>query len=225
MKYKFNVGDLIWILVLCCIFSIFLIPATRVVYEEFYGLHPYIGGFLKFMILASMGEVLALRIKSNVWKKTNGFIMKAVAWGFIGILITFMFKLYPSGISVMIDAGLLPGADGVFGRWLFAFYTSVIVNLSFGPIFMALHRISDTLIESIADKRRMTVLEAVSSIDWVEFIRFILGKTIPYFWIPAHIITFFIPDDYRILFAAFLSIALGIILTVAKSSKVEVDRS
>jgi hypothetical protein len=43
-------------------------------------------------------------------------------------------------------------------------------------------------------------------------------KTIPIFWIPAHTITFLLPSEYRVLSAAFLSIALGTILAFAKKS-------
>ena len=44
----------------------------------------------------------------------------------------------------------------------------------------------------------------------------ILFRTIPLFWIPAHTFTFLLPPELRILFAAFLSVALGAILAFAK---------
>jgi len=40
-------------------------------------------------------------------------------------------------------------------------------------------------------------------------------KTIPFFWIPAHTISFLLPAAYRTLFAALLGVALGLILTIA----------
>jgi hypothetical protein len=43
----------------------------------------------------------------------------------------------------------------------------------------------------------------------------VFKKTIPFFWIPAHTITFLLPADFRILFAAILGVALGIILAIA----------
>ena len=39
-------------------------------------------------------------------------------------------------------------------------------------------------------------------------------KTIVVFWIPAHTITFCLPAQYQILMSAFLSLALGFILTI-----------
>lgn len=219
MKHKRLLGDICWVLVLVSIGLLLLSPTTGTAYKEINATHPFIAGFFKFMILASMGELIALRIASRKWGKTKGFLMKAIMWGFIGILITFMFKLYPIGIQGLIDRKLLLGGEGFLGKFLFGIYTSLVVNLSFGPIFMAFHRISDMMIEARVSKESITVMEATQKINWTEFIRFVVGKTIPYFWIPAHTITFLLSEDYRILFAAFLSIALGIILTVAKSSQ------
>jgi len=43
---------------------------------------------------------------------------------------------------------------------------------------------------------------------------FIFKRTIPFFWIPAHTITFLLPPEFRVLFAALLGIALGLILAI-----------
>jgi hypothetical protein len=56
----------------------------------------------------------------------------------------------------------------------------------------------------------------VDKIDFYGFISFVVLKTIPIFWIPAHTVTFLLPPEYRVLMAAFLSIALGGILAFAK---------
>ena len=58
--------------------------------------------------------------------------------------------------------------------------------------------------------------EVTDRIDWRGFIGFVVLKTIPFFWIPAHTVTFLLPPEYRILVAALLSIALGAILAYAK---------
>jgi hypothetical protein len=44
---------------------------------------------------------------------------------------------------------------------------------------------------------------------------FVFKKTIPLFWYPAHTLTFLLPAEYRILFAALLGIVLGVLLSVA----------
>ena len=53
-------------------------------------------------------------------------------------------------------------------------------------------------------------------IDWNGFVSFVVVKTIPLFWIPAHTVTFMLAPEYRVVVAAFLSIALGGILSFAK---------
>lgn len=219
MKNNILVGDIYWGIAFIFIGVLLLSPFTNPVYEAMNSMHPFLTGFLKFMVLASMGELIAQRISTKEWSKTKGFLTKAIIWGLIGILITFMFNLYPLGIQGLIDRKLIPSTNGFLGKVTFGFYTSLVVNLSFGPIFMALHRISDTLIDAKVDKEKLTLMQAIEKIKWGEFIRFVVGKTIPYFWIPAHTITFLLSENYRILFAAFLSIALGVILTVAKNEK------
>lgn len=56
-------------------------------------------------------------------------------------------------------------------------------------------------------------------LDLSSFLSFVVGKTIPLFWIPAHTITFLILGEYRVLFASTLSIALGVLLALGKKSK------
>jgi hypothetical protein len=48
-----------------------------------------------------------------------------------------------------------------------------------------------------------------------------LLKTIVVFWIPAHTVTFSLPANYQVLMSAFLSLALGFILTIKPKKKAE----
>lgn len=88
---------------------------------------------------------------------------------------------------------------------------------------MILHRITDTYLDLGQGKLgailKIDFKEVIKSIDWQNFFSFVVLKTIPLFWIPAHTITFLLPENYRILSAGFLSIALGLILTIAKLKK------
>jgi len=59
----------------------------------------------------------------------------------------------------------------------------------------------------------------LESIDWSRMWNFVFKKTIPFFWIPAHTITFLLPAQYRTAFAALLSVALGILLGIAGKKK------
>ena len=174
-------------------------------------------GFFKFSIMATMGELLTLRILNKSWKHTTGMLPKAVVWGILGICIVLMFPLFSSGTASAIDKGLLPSASGWGGKILTAFYTSAFMNLTFGPVFMAAHRISDTYIDMRAERKSRAGV--VDAINWNGFIHFVVFKTIPFFWIPAHTISFLLPAQYRVIMAAYLSIALGLILAYARRMK------
>jgi hypothetical protein len=176
-------------------------------------------GFIKFAVLATMGELLALRLANRAWIRPDGMIYKILVWGLIGVLITYMFSFYSKGVSAMMeDVKILP-ENSFLSTIYSAFLTSVIMNLTFGIVFMAMHRISDTYIEKRVNQMKPTLKELIQAIDWDAFITFVVFKTIPYFWIPAHTITFSLPTYYRVVAAAFLSIILGVILSYSKSNQ------
>jgi ABC-type phosphate/phosphonate transport system permease subunit len=52
-------------------------------------------------------------------------------------------------------------------------------------------------------------------IDWNVMWGFVIKKTIPLFWVPAHTITFLLPAYLQVLFAAMLGGVLGVILSLA----------
>jgi hypothetical protein len=85
---------------------------------------------------------------------------------------------------------------------------------------MAFHRITDTYIDmmdgKITNLSNVALKDVIQKIDWNGFVSFVVLKTIPFFWIPAHTITFSLPPIYQIMMAAMLGIALGCILAFAK---------
>jgi hypothetical protein len=143
-------------------------------------------------------------------------------WGLIGIAVTFMFSFFSAGVAAMLDKGILSFGSGAVQTFMKAFYTSAIMNLTFGPVFMAAHRMSDTYIDLRAVGRKPSGAEVVAAINWVDFMNFVAAKTIPFWWIPVHTLTFLLPGEYRVLVAAYLSIVLGIILVYARGRKVEI---
>ena len=173
-------------------------------------------GFIKFAILASMGELLALRLTHRTWQRPLGMIYKVIIWGIIGILVTFMFSFYSTGVSAMMEQGIISHGNGILSTIYPAFLTSVIMNLTFGIVFMGMHRLSDTYIELWINQQKPLLIELIQAIDWDNFISFVVFKTIPLFWIPAHTITFSLPTHLRVVAAAYLSIILGAILVYAK---------
>lgn len=213
--------DLVWPAVLAAIVVFLAVPETRHLFEATTSAHPYIMGFVKYAILATMGELLALRIVTGSWKRPAGFIYRVIIWGVLGMAFVLVFNIFNHGVIGAQKLGLLPMLQGGFGAALLvSFFTSLFMNLFFAPTFMAFHRVTDTYLDlgegKLSKVLKVKLKDVVSKIDWNNFISFVVIKTIPLFWIPAHSITFMLPGNYRLLYAAFLSIALGGILAFSK---------
>src|SRR5665648_420197 len=135
--------DFLWLLGIIAVFMVLILPTTHAVFMSVTAAHPYLMGFVKFAFLATMGELLALRLVQGDWKKPKGLLYKAFIWGFLGMAIVLVFDLYAGGVAGSIKKGLLPSLGGKLGS---AFFISALMNLFFAPTFMAFHRISDTYI-------------------------------------------------------------------------------
>ena len=220
---RFQLGDLLWPAALAAVTAFFIIPATNTLFVSLTAAHPYGMGFLKFAILATMGELLARRLGSGKWQRPTGLVWRILIWGLIGVAITFMFSFFSLGTAAVIEKGLIPAGSGWLRKLLQAFYTSAIMNLTFGPVFMAAHRISDTYLDLQAQGNKPAMKDVLAVIDWQGFLDFVVGKTIPLWWIPAHTVTFLLPGEYRVLVAAYLSIVLGVILVYARRRKVVIS--
>ena len=182
--------------------------------------HPYLMGFVKFAVLATIGELCAIRILSGQWKAPVGLIYRTIVWGVLGMGSVLMFEIFSGGVTSAIAKGLLPTGSGFGQQFLKAVFISTIMNLSFAPVFMAFHRFTDTCIDVACGEGvgfgGIKTAAILARIDWQGFINFVVLKTVPFFWIPAHTVTFLLPPEYRVLVAASLSIALGAILAYAK---------
>lgn len=210
-------GDYIWSFALLIFIFILVVPTTREIFMTFTGAHPYIGGFIKFIILATMGDLLGIRLIKGDYFIPQGVILKALVWGVIGMMSTLMFTLFMGGASAAQQAGLLPFAGVGLAQ---AFFGSAVMNLSFGPMMMFFHRYMDLLIDSSYEKgKKSSMSDIVNKIDWHSLVEFSWAKTCLFFWIPAHTIVFMLPSQYRVLVSAFLSIALGLLLAFAKKEK------
>ncbi len=224
---KLRVGDIVFGVILIAIGIFLATPDTRDIFIKYTsGNYKLIGAFFKFAILASMGDMLGLRLRQGEWKLTTGFFYKAIVWGFIGVVIVLIFGIFTSGISSLQEQNLLPSAsmDTFGGKLLFAFFVSAFMNLTFAPAFMGFHKFTDTYIEmKITSKEKTTCKKALESINWHAFVGFVVLKTIPFFWIPAHTITFLLPEEFQVIFAAVLGIALGLLLGLANTNKGKKD--
>ena len=70
----------------------------------------------------------------------------------------------------------------------------------------------------------MNVRQIITHLDWDTQWNVVIKKTIPLFWFPAHTITFLLPAGLQVLFAAFLGVALGVILALANNQKTATAR-
>ncbi len=214
--------DLLWVSGLVAICAFLLFPTSHEFFVRASHSHVYLMAFAKFAVLATMGELLAKRILNGHWSCPVGLLLRAVIWGLLGTLIALVFYLYATGVSGALQKGLLPslGEEGFRFQFTFAIFTSALMNLLFAPTFMAFHRITDTYIDLGGGKlsriMRIKLSEVLDQIDWNGFIKFVVCKTIPFFWIPAHTITFLLPSEHRVFAAALLSVALGTILALSK---------
>ena len=207
--------DLAWVAALAVVVAGLLLPATRQAFVAATGRHPYLAGFAKFFVLATLGELLALRIVAGRWRAPHGLAWRACVWGALGAAIVLVFEIFAGGVSAALGKGMLPGAGS---RLAFAFFVSATMNLTFAPTMMLAHRVTDTAIDLRYERGGWASLADIAGrVDWRGFVSFVLLKTIPIFWIPAHTVTFLLPPEYRVLAAALLSIALGAILAMAKA--------
>jgi len=198
-------------------------------YEYINQQFPLIMAFFKFAILATFGEVLGLRIRTGKYNMPNfGILPRAVVWGFLGIWIAVAMGVFRSGIPAYLDrfqlfAGINVAMTGNFTalKLCGAFCISLMMNTTFAPVFMTLHKITDTHIMQTGGTlkgfftHKLHFTELISSINWKVQWGFVFKKTIPLFWIPAHTLTFILSPNFQVLFAALLGVCLGVILSIA----------
>lgn len=198
--------------------AIIIIPATNTVFTSVTKAHPLIMGFVKFAFLATVGEILATRLRMKAWYLPSMLWLRFLIWGLLGVWITFMMNTLSAGVDGLIASSFLPNFEsGMLKKLVRAFYISAIMNTTFGPTFMALHKITDTWIDRKVAKESLGVSDTVKAVNWSSFVSFTVLKCVPFFWIPAHTITFMLPGEYQVMLAAFLSIALGVLLSFKKS--------
>jgi len=221
-------SDLYFILFLAILIMPFVISAdVFTVYEQFNRSHGMVMSFVKFAVLATLGEMLGLRIKTGSYSMPGfGIFPRAIVWGFLGLTIKAAFTIFASGTPIFLEYLGMNGAismikgDLNMAKIIVAFCISIAMNLTFAPVMMTLHKITDTHILQTGGTLRgffspLPVRDIITGMNWDVQWNFVFRKTIPFFWIPAHTITFLLPPEYQVLFAALLGLMLGVILSVA----------
>ena len=184
--------------------------------------------FFKFAVLATLGESIGLRIKKGKYSERGfGILPRAIVWGVIGLGIKLAFTTFYHGVPLFLEYDL--GFEGArkylagplsVNKVAVAFAISTAMNLIFAPVMMTFHKITDTHIEQTGGTLKgffspLPFGQIIRNLNWKVQYEFVFKKTIPLFWIPAHTITFLLPVDFQVLFAAVLGIMLGVILAIA----------
>jgi len=235
IKFKINSidmkkQDLIILLgVILFLAPFFIFKDVYRAYEEINQQLPLIMAFVKFAVLATFGEVLGLRIRTGKYNMPNfGILPRMVIWGVLGVWIAIAMGVFRNGVPVYLDkfqicSGVSEAMSGDFSMLKLwgAFCISVMMNTTFAPVFMTLHKITDTHIAQTGGtiigffSKKIHFTQIITEINWKVQWGFVFKKTIPFFWIPAHTLTFILPQNFQVLFAAFLGICLGVILSLA----------
>ncbi|MDR1793336.1 MAG: hypothetical protein LBR36_07860 [Bacteroidales bacterium] len=224
--------DIIVILIVCIVLApFFIFKSFFEVYECFNVAHPYIMAAVKFGILATFGEMLANRIKNGQYlQRTFGLVPKMVVWALLGVWIAFAMKVFAVGVPIVVEKAGITGLSEAmkatlsWEKVLGAFCISTMMNTAFAPVFMTFHKITDIHIAHYQGSIKSLLnpihfSEIFPALNWKVQWNFVFKKSIPFFWIPAHTITFILPDTFQVLFAAFLSVILGLILAAASLKK------
>lgn len=225
-------SDVVFFMIVLAVFLPFaLSPALYDLYQSFNTAHGMMMSFLKFAVLATLGELLGLRISSGKYLQPGfGVIPRAVVWGFLGMGINMAFVIFSKGVPAfagymgVADPGAIMAGPLCWSKAGLAFLISVTMNCIFAPVFMTLHKITDTHILEHGGTIRslftpIAMGRIMQNLNWQVQWNFVFKKTIPLFWFPAHTITFLLPEEMRVLFAALLGVALGVILAVAARKK------
>ncbi len=204
---------------------VFVTPVTEW-YLQFNKEHGMIMSFFKFALLATLGEIIALRLRTGKYNEPGfGIVPRMIVWGFLGLTINLAFNIFATGAPAFLAyMGLKEAPQAMKGSFsslqlLDAFTISATMNLIFAPVMMTFHKITDIHIITNHGTIRglfkpIPFAHILKTMNWDIMWNFIFKKTIPFFWIPAHTITFLLPAEFRVLFAAILGIALGLILAI-----------
>jgi hypothetical protein len=174
MKQK----DLLMVLLLVVIFlPFFIFDPLYQLYSGSNAAHPYIWSFIKFAVLATIGECIGLRIRTgNYYTKGFGILPRAFVWGILGLMIKAAFVIFAAGAPMMLASlgvkfpAELPNPGAILSQSIFvshswlqvlaAFTFSATMNVFFAPMFMTLHKITDAHIGETGGSETVTLLQS-----------------------------------------------------------------
>ena len=164
-------------------------------------------GFIKLFCLGTLGEIIKTRMKTGDWYVPQ-LLRRAIVWGLYGVWFTAAFPAFAAATEALIAKGMW------FSGWK-PLSMSLAINLfgGFAWGMMVLHEYCNHLIANGWQARGLK--NFAGSVN-NQFIFAFLPKTIIFFWVPAHTVTFALSPELRVLFAAVLAIFLGFFLSFGK---------
>ena len=221
--------DLYFVLAITAIFLPFVLCSPLYeFYKSFNAEHGMVMSFLKFGILSTMGEMLGCRISTGQYvTPTFGVLPRMIVWGILGIGINMAMIIFSKGTPMFMEYMGMTNAVQSFiadeftmNKLWVALAVSIAMNTIFAPVFMTFHKITDAHIAENGGSLKALITpipmaRRFSELNWQAQWGFVFKKTIPFFWYPAHTITFLLPPEQRVLFAALLGIALGVLLAIS----------
>lgn len=188
------------------------LTAALIVKADLVGLanrsYPLASAFAQFAVLSTYGEALSARMASGSWHVSR-LPAKMALWGLIGIWISLAFPFTASGVDGLVAAGLWPEAFRAFSISLWANLLS-----GYALCMMLTQRWLNQVIEC-GFQPPWQLFSQPGLADWAK----VVMLSLVLFWLPAHTVTFMLPDAWRVLFAAFLGLALGVILGLRPRTK------
>lgn len=221
--------DLYFVLAITAIFLPFVLCSPLYeFYKSFNAEHGMVMSFLKFGILSTMGEMLGCRISTGQYvTPTFGVLPRMIVWGILGMGINMAMIIFSKGTPMFMEYMGMTNAIQSFiadeftmNKLWVALAVSIAMNTIFAPVFMTFHKITDAHIAENGGSLKALITpipmaRRFSELNWQAQWGFVFKKTIPFFWYPAHTITFLLPPEQRVLFAALLGIALGVLLAIS----------
>lgn len=223
--------DFLFIFVLVALFVPFFVSEPIYGwYKSFNAEHGMVMSFLKFGVLATLGEMLGLRISAGVYNRKGFGILPRAGMGSFRMGINAAMIIFSKGVPQFMEymgvanASVLINGEFCLDKLWIALAISVTMNTIFAPVFMTFHKITDTHILECGGSIRslftpIPMTRIITRLNWDAQWNFVFKKTIPFFWYPAHTITFLLPGEMRVLFAALLGVVLGVLLAVAARKK------
>lgn len=206
---QFRISDIGGLIYIAAISAVIMLNIKLVM--ELTKAHPLPMSFAKFALLATFGECLKTRIERGAWFPSK-FPIRVIIWGCFGMWISLSFPFVDGGLKTLIALKEWPSYPQPL--WM-----ALWINYFGGYAFfmMLCHYWVDTMVVE-GPMWPWHILGRPGAGRWAK----IILLAITFFWTPVHLVTFSLPPIWRTLWAAYISIAFGLILSFAAGRRAKI---